>query len=395
MQAGTLEEQLFGFMFNGTHAVLAIHRESQVVLAVNQSLEHLLGHQVGELLGIDAAGLFERGESLDCPLASVLSRPGLHDEVALRRCDSYPVIVSMNVSHLHHPVHGAVAACITTDITERRLLERELIAKHTALYAAHAELEQTVGQLRATQERLEHRNREIAALGAELAGAARRAAIGELSAGIAHSINNPMAALVSTLAQLRTQVVDHGCKQLSRRVDRLFVRAETVVARMERIVTTVRHAHRSGQLSRDPVVLDIAAELTLALDLLESQLQGVEVVVRHEEPARGFAPADAFHHVISNLIGNAIEAMPCGGRLCIESSQRGSETAIEITDTGPGVPKELKSQLFEPFISGRETGTGLGLSIAERFARDWGGCLRLLPSDRGARFEVTIPREAP
>src|SRR5207249_3487494 len=126
-----------------------------------------------------------------------LRAPGHYEDVALRRGDDYPIYVALQVAHLETDEHGAVAAYMARDISERRLLEDELQAKHTALFTAHADLERAHGHLEIAKLELETRNHEVALL-------AWRAAMGELVAGIAHHLNNPVGALASTVRRLET-----------------------------------------------------------------------------------------------------------------------------------------------------------------------------------------------
>ena len=109
------------------------------------------------------------------------------------------VYAELNVVHVAVHDRGQLAAYTARDTSERRLLERELVAKHTALFTAYADLERAHAQLSETKRELEDRNREIAML-------AWRAAMGELVAGIAHHLNNPVGALASTLRRLGTVV---------------------------------------------------------------------------------------------------------------------------------------------------------------------------------------------
>jgi signal transduction histidine kinase len=97
---------------------------------------------------------------------------------------------------------------------------------------------------------------------------------------------------------------------------------------------------------------------------------------------------------ILNLLLNGIEAMPSGGTLRIATASTGAELQLTITDTGPGVPEELRARIFQPFFSRREGGTGLGLPLARRAIEQSGGTLTLTPSNGpGAGFVIVFPEE--
>jgi signal transduction histidine kinase len=101
--------------------------------------------------------------------------------------------------------------------------------------------------------------------------------------------------------------------------------------------------------------------------------------------------------VVYNIAANARDVMAEGGRLVVQTGQRGKHIEIRFTDTGPGVPAELSERIFEPFFShGKREGAGLGLAIARRIAQEHGGELRLEhPANGGATFVVQLPLQAP
>jgi signal transduction histidine kinase len=98
--------------------------------------------------------------------------------------------------------------------------------------------------------------------------------------------------------------------------------------------------------------------------------------------------------VFQNLIGNAVEVMPNGGRITISAEQQGEAVLIRIEDTGPGIPRDVRARLFEPFAtSGKKNGLGLGLALSRQTVLDHGGDLwadEEMPI--GARFWVKIPK---
>src|SRR5262249_7293407 len=156
----------------------------------------------------------------------------LHEDVPLTCLDGYPVYVQLTVTHFDHEGEP-YAACIARDTTEKRHLERELVVKHTALWSAHGELERVVDDLRVKNRDLADRHRDLAVLSAQLSHAARRMLIGELSAGIAHSLNNPMAALVSAVRQIGKAVEASGDDGLRQAVGRYVQRAGDAAQRMD------------------------------------------------------------------------------------------------------------------------------------------------------------------
>ena len=96
--------------------------------------------------------------------------------------------------------------------------------------------------------------------------------------------------------------------------------------------------------------------------------------------------------VFVNLIANALEVMPAGGEILITGRRDGSKAMVDVQDTGPGIPDEIRARMFQPFTTaGKKNGLGLGLALARQTLVDHQGDLELLPSERGARFRVTLP----
>jgi len=371
-----------------SEAVFTVERAGLRVVAANQRVEEVTGLARHAIIGQPAATLFGADVQRS---ADILERPGLHDDVTMVRLDGYPVFVELTVAHWDDEQHGPMAACIARDTTERMLLERELIAKHMALHAAHGELERAISEMTVRNQELADRNRELALIGAQLSLASRRVLIGEISAGIAHSLNNPLGALASAHRQMLLAIQEEGSPELNERVKRFAERTRTAIARMEEITHAVRRAHRSGSATSEARPLRLAEELRVALTIFEAQLGGIRVEAPIAPELEVEVPPADLQHVLWNLIDNAIRAMPGGGRLAIDAGRGESgRVVLGIEDSGAGVPEARRPLLFETFASGRPDGSGLGLATARRLARAWRGDVSYVPTSAGARFEVTF-----
>ena len=379
---------VFGLLFEGGfEATFLIARASRVVLAVNHRCVDLLGTPADELVGQAATAMFDAaaGDGRD---VGIIDRAGHYEDIALCQADGFPLYVTLTIAHVEHPRAGPLAACMARDTTERRALERELMAKHSALYSAHAELERLVGELRRTQQALEERNQEVAAMAGQVSQFGWRAAVGEMCATIAHNLNNPVAALLSTLRTVDQRLL--GPIDLPE-MTRLVARARASAARVEEHVAAVVNVHRVGSLSVAPCALDLAKELDTALSLAANRLKAVEVRRGYQGPLTASVPQDPFHHVLANVLDNAVRAMPDGGTLDIDVRRRDAAWVVAVVDSGGGLTATVAARLFEPIVSARPSGAGLGLATAQRLARSWGGDIVYQARPRGACFEISVP----
>ncbi|HEX3997071.1 MAG TPA: ATP-binding protein [Pirellulales bacterium] len=225
-----------------------------------------------------------------------------------------------------------------------------------------------------------------------LLAAEKLASVGRLAASVAHEIRNPLTAIKMWLFSIRESAEGNG--ELNRKLG-------IVSEEIERLESIVRHFL---EFSRPPAVQPRPQDTTVlvgqTLEFLAPRL--AEARVRLERAPDGNLPpvlADAaqFRQVLINLIGNAIDAMPDGGVLRIQSaSEKDPEglpmVVMRIADTGCGMPPEIQRRVFEPFFTTKETGTGLGLCIAAQVMARHGGALALESStDRGTTFAIWIP----
>jgi two-component system NtrC family sensor kinase len=234
---------------------------------------------------------------------------------------------------------------------------------------------------------------ERRALEMQLIASDRLAFLGQLVAGVAHEISNPLAGIAGCAEALASIALDNpGAK--ARREAREFrdlVRGE--VSRCERIVSSLLGAARGspGQTAA------LAPTVRAALRLLERHPSFARVRVQcrvpDELPIARIDP-DSLRQVIVALAANAARAMPGGGTLRVKGALRAGDLVLDVEDTGPGVPKEIRPRIFEPFFTTDSVGgTGLGLAIARSLVRGRGGDLVYRPGKRaGGSFRVVLKR---
>jgi len=223
------------------------------------------------------------------------------------------------------------------------------------------------------------------------------AALGQLAAGLAHELRNPLTAM-KTLIQSAQQ----DPEQATLTPEDLDVLGEEI-DRLNRTIQTFLDYARPPRLHRQPVELaGVVGDLArLTAHRLQRQHVELEQDIDAQLPSIEADP-DQLRQVLLNLILNALDAQPEGGRIRIGATPAtlpdSSAEAVQIvvSDDGPGVPDDLRPRIFDPFISSREAGTGLGLSICRRIVEQHHGTIRLAePSPgHGAAFVILLPVHA-
>lgn len=239
----------------------------------------------------------------------------------------------------------------------------------------------TVGLARSLRQAAVEQQRLVA----ELRRSERLAALGKLLAGVAHEVRNPLAGIRGI-----TQLWRRGLGQS----DEAFAHLMDEVDRLEDIVSRLLQFSRAETQVMAPGDLNavVAEAARLAGGPAEAQGVRIEVALAHDLPSVEMS-ASALLLVFRNLTGNALQAMPGGGVLRLETRRDPVGGAVEATvaDNGPGLSPEARAHLFEPFFTTRAEGTGLGLSIAREIALAHRGDLKAGPAARGAAFVLRLP----
>jgi nitrogen-specific signal transduction histidine kinase len=254
-----------------------------------------------------------------------------------------------------------------------------------------------VQRLEELSERLEETNRQLRRAEADVRRAERLAALGQLSAGLAHEIRNPLGVIKGS-ADLLTRRVSESeplVAELAGYISSEVNRINTLVVRFLDFARPSKLQLRNERISE---IVDRALEAAKA-----SVPDSCAKIERHYAPGVPDIAADAqlCEQVFVNLITNALQAMQAQDaalektvRLSIapEESNGSEGVRVIVEDTGPGVPPELREQIFNPFFTSKKDGVGLGLSIVAKIVDDHRGTIRLEENTpRGARFHVFFP----
>ena len=229
--------------------------------------------------------------------------------------------------------------------------------------------------------------RELASANAALQRSRRLAALGEMAAGIAHEIRNPLGSIQLYADMLAEDLADQPAPlDLARKIAEAVRGLNAIVGDVLSFSREIRLAPADG--SAHDLFRRTVAAMTPTLD-------EAHAVARIAGDDPGFrADFDLLHQAMVNLVRNACEAMGEAGVVTLAARRADAAVELIVRDTGPGIDAEQVDRIFNPFFTTRATGTGLGLAIVHRIVDAHGGAIAV-HNDGGAVFTLTLPLDAP
>ncbi len=400
------EQRHRAVMEQAAEGIYLVDLDTKQILDSNAALERLLGYAHGESLKKTVYDFVDdTREGVDERMQWMVNASSpLHGERQYRRKDGSHVDVEVSATVIAYG--GRRVACtVVHDITARKQAERDLQEKNRLL-------EETLAQLQQAQ--------SFMVQSEKLAG------LGQMVAGVAHEINNPLAFVSNNVAVLQRDTralceliklyekadallaerdgeLLASIRALSDRMDlayttanldEMLVRSRDGLRRIQQIVKDLRDFARLDESDLHLVDLNAGVESTVNIIQGHAKRKGVTIEKRLSPlPAVMCHPAKV-NQVIMNLLGNAIDASPEGGRVSVATNANAAHVTIAVSDMGPGVPDTIRQRIFDPFFTTKPpgAGTGLGLSISYGIVKDHGGSIELVSApDEGARFIVTLP----
>lgn len=229
---------------------------------------------------------------------------------------------------------------------------------------------------------------ELTTLQRRMADTERHLAIGQMASGLAHDFNNVLNTITQATALLElnpNQALDDR-KKFLQMIDRAARTGAEIIKR-------VREYVKGG--AGQPAAVDVSHIVREALDLAEPMWRthkGISVESHLDPVPPSWANAGDLRRVFANLIINAIQAMPNGGRLKVESQERDGTVFVRISDTGEGISPEVQKKIFLPYFTTKTAGTGLGLSTAQKILLASGGGINFTSEPGlGTTFTVQLP----
>jgi PAS domain S-box-containing protein len=379
------EERFRLVVESAPNAIVVINEQGEIVL-VNSRTEEWFGYRREELIGrpvevlvperFQASHTDERARFLASPQARPM---GVGRDLFGRRKDGseFPVEIGLNPMRTGE---GMLVLAAVVDISARKQAEE-------ALRESKRELEKALAELQAKSD-------EVKAMTQQLWQAAKLASVGELAAGIAHELNNPLA----TVSLRIESVLGRTPPEDPRRRSLEVIEQET--RRMGDLVANLLQFSRRGQEQVSTV--DVHQELAKAVELIHHLFRKRLIQVVQElapEPPVIHADRQKLRQVFLNLLTNAADAMPEGGTLTLRTAADVLENGkpgvrIEFSDTGVGIPAEHLGKILDPFFTTKEEGrgTGLGLAICRRIVQEHHGTLTIQSEvGKGTTVRIVLP----
>jgi signal transduction histidine kinase len=266
-----------------------------------------------------------------------------------------------------------VIGCLTGFLAER---ERQQKLRY----------QKTAETLEESYRKLREQADQIIEIEGQLRRADRLSALGELSAGMAHEIRNPLGSIKGTAEILRDGVAPDDPKLefadiLIKEVDRLNKVLEDFLRFAQPKPVEL------GRFSPNKVIEEVL-ELTRQQAIRNRVEVEVDLAEDIEIPGRG----EQIQQALINLVLNALQVMPDGGQLKVSSTVHGNEVGIHVGDSGPGIAMEDRDRIFNPFVTTRDSGTGLGLAITQRIIQGHDGHIHLESTlGQGSSFTLCLP----
>lgn len=218
-------------------------------------------------------------------------------------------------------------------------------------------------------------------------------ALGQLASGVAHDFNNSLAAILGRSQLIRRQTKDEG---VVRNLDIIQTAAEDAAATVRRIQTFARKSPaKEFELLEVTGLLNDAVEITRTRWQNEARLRGLDydVILEASGGLHTIGSASELREVFVNLIVNAVDAMPTGGKLQITCVPAETRLRLQFADNGTGMPEDVRQKIFDPFFSTKGTqGTGLGLSVSHSIIERHEGSIQVASEvGRGTVFTIDLP----
>ena len=277
---------------------------------------------------------------------------------------------------------------------ELQTANEKLQASEEELRASNEELQATEEELRASNEELQATNEELIETQEQLIRSERLAAIGQLAGGVSHELRNPLGAIKNAVYYIKGKLTKSELAEKEPRVLEFLDIVDDEIDTSNKIINDLLGFSRVGKPAVMPTPVKKIIEDALARVHIPENVELNEKLGHDSKEVA--VDAGQIQQVLVNVITNAVQAMPEGGKMTISTRERNGFLELDITDTGNGISAENKGKIFEPLFTTRAKGIGLGLAVSRSIIDRHGGQIEAKSAvGKGTTFTIRLPLETP
>ncbi len=374
-----------------------------IIKSCNSAVKEIMGYNRNEVIGRDFTKIGNM-HTADLPRHIELFKDALNGktgepiELTLYRKDKKRIYADIRVNLLKIGSKTIVQSSIR-DITHRKEAEQELQYKNEQLDAQNEELCSVNEELQAIEEELRATNEELRAANEELMEAHEQlirteklAAIGQLASGVGHELRNPLGAIKNAAFYIRRRLIRTELINTEPRLLEFLSLMDGEVDAANRVITDLLDFSRVAKPAVAPVQVESIFE-----DALKNASVPESIKVSRQIGGRlpmVMVDAGQIRQVFINIILNAQQAMPEGGRFEISANKEDGFLKLSFTDSGSGISPEVINKIFDPLFTTKAKGIGLGLAVCKSIMEKNGGDIRVESREgQGTTFRVYLPME--
>jgi len=278
---------------------------------------------------------------------------------------------------------GAVQQRVAIPISDRTVLDPEDVLIAGLAGGHRVRIAGEIGRLGVTFNQIMSELAEKKLLEEEIAMSEKLVALGRITAGVAHEINNPLGGLLNCIDTLQKHPDDQEL------IDRYL---PVIDQGLHRIKDIVQNLLVGLKIEENDQKISIE-HIDNLQDLITAEIGSREVeVIWNNQVSKDLYIPVKLEQIVYNLLKNALEVLPDNGRITFNMYEKGEFLVIEVSDNGPGIPPGIRNQLFDPFFTTKSNGTGLGLWVVYRLVESMQGIIEVVSEQgEGTTFHVAVP----
>jgi len=332
------------------------------VIDVNEPLLQMMGLKKEEIVGLPLIQVLgpvaepAEIEKVSATLGQLMAgAPAGFIEMVITHKDGTRVTISIGPSVVRDAQGKSVMLlAVMRDITERKRMEQEIQDKNEQLNAQNEELQATEEELRASNEELQAANEELTETQEQLIRSERLAAIGQLAGGVGHELRNPLGAIKNAAYYIKGKLAKSELAEKEPRVLEFLDIVDDEINTSNKIINDLLGFSRVGKPAVTPTPVKKIVEEALARAPIPENIEMTENL--GPDSTEIAVDAGQIQQVLINVITNAVQAMPEGGKLSIGARERKGFLELDVTDTGSGIADEIKGKIFDPLFTTRGQG---------------------------------------